>query len=116
MTSSIIFTAHRILNTKILNTKKVGFVKAGFTSFANSCLLPLQKKTGLINSPEKRASTSVKQLLPVCQVREIYLSFRSPSQRARDRKTIGSHLKPYHQHFYVAAFIYVTTHMAPDCQ
>ena len=45
--SSKIFTAHQILLDMNFKHKKVGFVKAGFFDFANLCLLPLRKKTGI---------------------------------------------------------------------
>ena len=54
---------------RILNTKKKGlFTKQVFRLFANLCLSPLRKKTGLIDFREKQAPTKVKRLLPVCQV------------------------------------------------
>lgn len=41
-----------------------GFVKAGFSIFANVCLLPLPKKTGLLDFSEKQAPNKAKYLLP----------------------------------------------------
>ena len=104
---------------QILNTKKSRVCKG--RRFFQIYVFYHCQKTGLIDLPGKRAPTKVKYLLTVCQilrnftkgnarkftfsfafcahvdvslrVRANYLNFRP--QRACDRKTIGSHLKPH---------------------
>ena len=66
--SSQIFTAYRFLRDTNFKDEKSRVCKGRFFDFLQIYVFYRCEKTGLIDFPEKQASTKVKHLLPVCQV------------------------------------------------